>query len=100
MLGVGDDDGVDTGGEGGSEYEELEELGAGDAEALSGTRTDSGVSMSRSLRRCPKWVMSFVPRWMSTPGMVARHLETSVAQWVNPERNLSESMTGLEARRC
>lgn len=38
-----------------------------------------------------------MPRWISTPGIEAKHFDTSLAQVVNPARNLSASITGLAA---
>uniref|UniRef100_A0A182ITU6 Uncharacterized protein n=1 Tax=Anopheles atroparvus TaxID=41427 RepID=A0A182ITU6_ANOAO len=64
------------------------------------TCTESGDTLSRSFRRWPRCVISFVPSLMSTPGVEARQRETSLAACVNPARKRSASMTGLAARRC
>lgn len=100
-----EEDPVDEAGVNGIVYEpELdvvltgEQLGAGDDD--SATLTDNGDRRSMSFSRWPRWVISFVPSLMSTPGVDAKHLDTSVAQWVKPARNLSASVTGLAARRC
>lgn len=60
-----------------------------------GTLITKGDTLSISLSRCPRWVISLVPRWISTPGMVAKQRDTSLAQWVYPARKRSASTTGL-----
>ena len=59
-----------------------------------------GPVLSIEFNLWPRWVISFVPRATSTPGVAAKHRLTSLAQCVYPALNRSASITGFAERRC
>lgn len=58
--------------------------GFGDPGGVYGLLTciTNGDTLSISFRRCPRCVINFVPNCTSTPGVYAKHLDTSLAQCV------------------